>query len=421
MNILLIGNGGREHALARQLVLDPQTDALFILPGNPGTQLLGTNVALDPSDIGAVVTYAKAHVIDLVVIGPEAPLVAGLSDALANEGMSVFGPSQAAAQLEGSKSFAKEVMTAAKVPTASSLTCSTVEEVEKALQHYHELSPSCPWVVKDDGLAGGKGVLVTKDKPRALQHASSCINKHHHRVVIEEYLDGPEVSLFCLSDGKNVIPLQPAQDFKRVGDHQTGPNTGGMGAYSPLPWLDDTFVDTVVKKIAQPTIDEMARRNTPFVGLLYCGLALTSQGIKVVEFNARFGDPETQVVITRLKTPLAQLLFQAAHGCLDKTHPLIWSDDAAVCVVIANEGYPEKVINQGRVITGLEQCEQIEGVHIIHCATRRDKGVLYADGGRVLCIVGMGPNIEVARQKAYQGVSCIQFEGSHYRSDIAAQ
>lgn len=417
MNILLVGSGGREHALARALDLDPDCDAIFCVPGNPGTKELGTNLALDPNDAGLLTMIAQSHAIELVVIGPEAPLVDGLADAFRDIGIPVFGPSAAAAQLEGSKAFAKEVMEAANVPTAASYVCSDTQTINKALDEF--AGDGIPWVVKDDGLAGGKGVVVTTSRQEAFDHARHCVEDLGHNVVIEEYLDGPEISLFCLSDGTTVVPLQGAQDFKRVNNGQTGPNTGGMGAYSPLPWAPDDLEEQVVRTIAQPTVDEMARRGTPFVGLLYCGLALTSKGLKVIEFNVRFGDPETQVVLPRLKTPLATLLYAAATGTLADQPPLEWMDEAAVCVIIANEGYPGTVVGKGREIRGVSGVKASNGAHVIHCGTTEDKGRLLATGGRVLCMVGMGPTVQDARKIAYSAVDCIELEGEHHRTDIA--
>ncbi|MDO5747665.1 MAG: phosphoribosylamine--glycine ligase [Actinomycetaceae bacterium] len=421
MNILLIGSGGREHALAVALSRDPSTDALFTIPGNPGTAQLGTNLHLDVSDSSVIALAAKSHAVELAIIGPEAPLVDGLADAMQDAGIPVFGPSKAAAQLEGSKAFAKDVMRSAGVPTAQSRLCQTMSDIETALDDFAvdcENNP-VPWVVKDDGLAAGKGVLVTRSREEALAHADYCISELGHHVIVEEYLDGPEVSLFCLSDGATVVPLEPAQDFKRVGEGQTGPNTGGMGAYSPLPWAPKDLIDTVVSRVAQPTVNEMAARGCPFVGLLYCGLALTSKGIKVVEFNVRFGDPETQVVLPRLETPLAQLLLAAARGELDSFGPLSWSSDAAVGVIVANEGYPGKVVGKGRPIAGVTRAQSTPDVDLIHCGTQAQGNTLTATGGRVLCVVGKGKSVADARMRAYEAVRYIDLEGSHYRRDIA--
>nr|WP_246247672.1 phosphoribosylamine--glycine ligase [Cellulomonas septica] len=362
----------------------------------------------------------------MVVVGPEAPLVAGVADAVRAAGIPVFGPSAEAARLEGSKAFAKDVMAAAGVPTAEPRVASTVDEVAAALDAFGP-----PYVVKEDGLAAGKGVVVTDDRALALEHGRACVEKEGGRAVVEEYLDGPEVSLFVLSDGATVVPLVPAQDFKRALDGDAGPNTGGMGAYSPLPWAPDGLVDEVLDLVARPTVDEMARRGTPFVGVLYCGLALTSKGTRVVEFNARFGDPETQVVLPRLATPLAGVLLAAATGALADLPPLEWRDDAAVTVVVASHGYPGTV-RGGDPITGVEDAEALPGVHVLHAGTalrqnpagdddsQVDGAHLVSNGGRVLSVVGVGADLAAARAAAYAGVEQIELAGSHHRSDIAA-
>ena len=348
-----------------------------------------------------------------MIVGPEAPLVAGVADAVRAAAIPVFGPSGDAAMLEGSKAFAKEVMAAANVPTAASFTCTTPPELTSALVKF-----GSPHVVKDDGLAAGKGVVVTNDFNEARAHGEAILAAGG-TVVVEDFLDGPEVSLFCLCDGATVIPLQPAQDFKRAYDSDEGPNTGGMGAYSPLPWAPPSLVADVVQRVAQPTVEEMARRGTPFVGVLYCGLALTSKGVRVVEFNARFGDPETQVVLARLETPLAGVLLAAAEGRLNELTALRWSDDAAVTVVIAAKDYPADPA-KGDPITGIETAEAIANVHVLHAGTALDPAAhLVSAGGRVLSVVGTGDGLAAARNAAYEGVAAISLPGSHHRSDIA--
>ena len=413
MKILLLGSGAREHALARSLTADPSVDELLAAPGNPGIAQVATLVALDggAEDPDAVLAAARAHGVDLVVVGPEAPLVAGVADGLVAAGIPCFGPVAAAARLEGSKAFAKEVMAAADVPTAVARVCSTQDEVAAALDEL-----GAPHVVKDDGLAAGKGVVVTTDRDEALAHARACLAKPDGRVVVEEFLDGPEASLFCLCDGTSVVPLQPAQDFKRVGDGDSGPNTGGMGAYSPLDWAPQGLVDDVVARIAQPVVDEMARRGTPFTGVLYVGLALTARGPRVIEFNARFGDPETQVVLARLRTPLAQVLHAAATGALADLPPLSWSDDAALTVIVASEGYPAAPVT-GRPITGVPA--DAADAWVLHAGTRLEGGSLVASGGRVLSVVGTGPDLVAARERAYAVVDPIELPGGHHRTDIA--
>ncbi|HEX6969423.1 MAG TPA: phosphoribosylamine--glycine ligase [Micromonosporaceae bacterium] len=404
MRVLLIGSGGREHALALGLAADPAVEQLIAAPGNPGIAAVAQLATVNATDPEAVAALAVETGADLVVIGPEAPLVAGAADAVRAKGVACFGPSAAAARLEGSKAFAKEVMAAADVPTARSVTCDDPEAVVAALD---EFGP--PYVVKNDGLAAGKGVVVTDDRAVALAHAEAC-----GRVVVEEYLAGPEVSLFVVTDGQTAVPLLPAQDFKRVGDGDTGPNTGGMGAYAPLPWAPSGLVDEVMTRVVHPTLAEMRRRGTPFTGLLYVGLAITADGPKVVEFNARFGDPETQVVLALLETPLAGLLHAAATGTLAAHPPLRWRDGAAVTVVVAAAGYPGTP-RTGGVITGAER----PGVIHAGTARRAGDGALISAGGRVLCATATGPNLAAAREAAYELVDGISLAGSHHRRDIA--
>ena len=404
MKILLVGSGGREHALGVGLQADPTCTELHVAPGNPGIAEFAKCHPIAVTDNDAIVALAQQLEVELVVVGPEVPLVNGVADALRAANIAVFGPSKAAAQLEGSKNFAKEVMRDAGVPTAHSFTCTTQEEIEIALDAF-----DAPYVVKEDGLAAGKGVVVTNDRDEALKHALAC-----KRVVIEEYLDGPEVSLFGISDGTTIVPMQPAQDFKRAYNNDEGPNTGGMGAYSPLPWAPSDIVEDTYKQVLAPMIAEMTARGTPFVGLLYAGLALTDHGTRVIEFNARFGDPETQVLIPRLKTPLATLLYNAATGNLKGT-TLEWKDDSAVTVVLAAEGYPGAP-QSGGVISGFSE---IDEVSIFHAGTSRtDKGVV-ASGGRVLTVTGIGEDLTEARNRAYRAISQISLAGSFYRSDIA--
>jgi phosphoribosylamine--glycine ligase len=408
VDVLVIGSGAREHALCRALSLDPEVDRLVCAPGNAGTSEVAENLAVDASDPDAVAALATALGVDLVVIGPEAPLVAGAADAVRAAGIACFGPSAAAAELEGSKAFAKEIMAAADVPTAMAHICETADEAAAALDAFGP-----PYVVKDDGLAAGKGVVVTDDRDVALAHAAAC-----GRVVIEEFLDGQEVSLFCITDGTTVVPLMPAQDFKRVGDGDTGPNTGGMGAYSPLPWAPASLVEDVVRTVVQPTVDEMHRRGTPFAGLLYTGLAMTSRGPRVVEFNARFGDPETQVVLARLLTPLGGVLKASATGHLADLPDLRWTPDAAVTVVVAAENYPETP-RTGDPIGGLAAANAVTDAYVLHAGTRVSEGAVVSAGGRVLSVVGTGADLASARAAAYAAVDRIELSGSRHRSDIA--
>ncbi|MBK9477070.1 MAG: phosphoribosylamine--glycine ligase [Tetrasphaera sp.] len=415
MKVLVIGSGGREHALVRHLLRDPQVEAVIAAPGNPGIASVARCEPLPGgvTDGAAIADLAARHTVDLVVLGPEAPLVAGVADLLRERGYAVFGPSGAAAQLEGSKAFAKDVMTAAGVPTAQARVCATLPEVAAAMAEF-----GAPHVIKDDGLAAGKGVVVTDSSEAALAHASTCLDKPGGRVVVEGYLDGPEVSLFCVCDGTTVLPLAPAQDFKRVFDGDEGPNTGGMGAYSPLPWAPADLVNEVVQTVARPTVAEMARRGTPFSGLLFIGLAVTAGGPRVIEFNVRFGDPETLVVLERLASPLGGLLHAAATGDLADIPPLEWSPQAAVVVVIAAEGYPGTP-RTGDVITGVEEIS--ESAVVLHAGTARNEaGDLISAGGRVVSVVGRGADLDQARQAAYGAVSRVALAGSHHRTDIAA-
>lgn len=413
MIVLVVGSGAREHALVRALRRDPQVNAVHVAPGNAGIAQDAQAHAVDALDGAAVADLAESLSADLVVIGPEAPLVAGVADAVRARGIACFGPSAEAARLEGSKAFAKQIMAAAGVPTARPAVCRTLDEAEAAFDDL-----GAPYVVKDDGLAAGKGVVVTEDRDAALAHARACLDAGS-AVVVEEYLDGPEVSLFAITDGVTVVPLQPAQDFKRALDGDAGPNTGGMGSYSPLSWAPADLVDETMRTVLQPTVDEMRRRGTPFSGLLYAGLALTSKGLRVVEFNARFGDPETQVVLARLDSSLAALLHASATGSLADLPDPQWSDDAAVCVVIAAEGYPESPVTGG-VISGLAEADAIDGVDVLHAGTRAQGDAIVSSGGRVLSVVGRGSTIEAARERAYAGVELIDLPGSHHRTDIAA-
>ncbi|WP_371598533.1 phosphoribosylamine--glycine ligase [Streptomyces sp. NBC_00564] len=412
MKVLVIGSGAREHALCRSLSLDPDVTALYCAPGNAGIAEVAELHPVDALDGAAVAALAAELGAELVIVGPEAPLVAGVADAVRAAGIPVFGPSKEAAELEGSKAFAKDVMAGAGVPTARSYVCTTPDEVEEALDAF-----GAPYVVKDDGLAAGKGVVVTDDLAKARDHANAC-----DRVVIEEFLDGPEVSLFAITDGETVVPLQPAQDFKRALDGDEGPNTGGMGAYSPLPWADPKLVAEVMQTVLQPTVDELRRRGTPFSGLLYAGLAITSRGVRVIEFNARFGDPETQVVLARLKTPLSGVLLAAANGTLADLEPLRWSDAAAVTVVVASHNYPDTP-RTGDPITGLDEvaAQDAPYAYVLHAGTKRDGDAVVSAGGRVLSVTATGTDLTEARERAYAAVARIGLDGSQHRTDIAAK
>ncbi len=454
MKVLVVGSGGREHAIVRALRRDPSVTEVLCAPGNAGIAAEVPTVAVDVTDATAIADLADEYDAGLVVIGPEVPLVAGAADAVRGRGRLCFGPSAAAAELEGSKAFAKTIMNAAGVPTAEAVAAHDVATAEAALDRFGP-----PYVVKDDGLAAGKGVVVTDDRDVALAHVRDCLAKTDGRIVVEEYLDGPEVSLFLVCDGTRMVPLLPAQDFKRVADGDLGPNTGGMGAYAPLPWAPPGMVDEVVRTVAEPTVAEMARRGTPFVGLLYAGLALTSRGLRVVEFNVRFGDPETQAVLELLESPLGALLAAAAAGDLTAVPPLRWHDGAAVIVVLAAEGYPDAP-RTGDAIAGLDAAHATAGATVLHAGTRfepasaaaspafataspafatadgvRDRPTqsqtpnaganadgrrVVSAGGRVLGVVGTGPDLAAARTAAYVAVAEIELPGSHYRTDIAA-
>ncbi|CAM4196449.1 Phosphoribosylamine--glycine ligase [Mycobacterium basiliense] len=411
MRVLVIGSGAREHALLLALARDPQVTGLIIAPGNAGTARLAEQHDVDITASDDVVALAREVRADLVVIGPEVPLVLGVADAVRAAGIVCFGPSKDAARIEGSKAFAKEVMTAAQVRTASSEIVDNPACLDAALARFGPPTGDPAWVVKDDRLAAGKGVVVTADHDVARAHAASLLEAGHP-VLLESYLDGPEVSLFCVVDGETVVPLLPAQDFKRVGEGDAGPNTGGMGAYAPLPWLPDDVYREIVSDIVEPVAVELVRRGSPFCGLLYVGLAITAKGPAVVEFNCRFGDPETQAVLALLDSPLGQLLHAAGTGELAKFGELRWQQGAAVTVVLAAENYPGRP-RVGDVVVGAET----EGV--LHAGTtRRDDGAIISSGGRVLSVVGTGPDLSAARTHAYGILNSIRLVGSHFRNDI---
>ena len=411
MRVLVIGSGAREHALLLALRDDPQVEALAIAPGNAGTASIADQHDVDITSGDDVVALARQVRADLVVIGPEVPLVLGVVDVVRDAGIACFGPSKAAAEIEGSKGFAKDVMAAAGVRTASSEIVDSPARLDAALDRFGPAGGDPAWVVKDDRLAAGKGVVVTQSRDDARAHAASLLESGHP-VLLESFLDGPEVSLFCLVDGETVVPLLAAQDFKRVGDGDTGPNTGGMGAYAPVPWLPSDVYRTMVTDIAEPVAAELARRGTPFSGLLYAGLAVTSNGPAVIEFNCRFGDPETQSVLALLESPLGQLLYATATGELASFGDLQWRAGTAVTVVLAAENYPSRP-RVGDVIVGSEA----DG--ILHAGTaRRDDGAIVSSGGRVLSAVGTGADLSEARNAVYAMLKSIRLPGSHFRSDI---
>ena len=411
VRVLVIGSGAREHALLLALRRDPEVTDLAVAPGNAGTSAIADQYDVDITSGETVVKLAQSLGADLVIIGPEVPLVLGVADALRAAGIACFGPTREAARIEGSKSFAKDVMSTAGVRTAASEIVDNPAHLDAALDRFGPSSGEQAWVVKDDGLAAGKGVVVTADRDVARAHAASLLDSGHP-VLLESFLDGPEVSLFCVVDGETVVPLLPAQDFKRVGDGDSGPNTGGMGAYAPLPWLPEGTVTAIVDDVVKPVAAELVARGCPFSGLLYAGLAMTTRGPAVVEFNCRFGDPETQAVLALLDSPLGRLLRAAATGELDAQPPLTWRDGAAVTVVLAAENYPGRP-RVGDVITGSE----VEGV--LHAGTtRREDGTIVSSGGRVLSVVGTGADLAAARDAAYAVMSSVRLPGGHFRSDI---
>lgn len=420
MKILVLGPGAREHAIVKALLSEQAGHRVVCAPGNAGIAAAGIETpALDYTDPAAVEAFVADRGFDLVVIGPEAPLVAGVADPLRKAGVPVFGPGRAAAQLEGSKAFAKRIMAEASVPTGRAVRVTSAKEAEAVLDEF-----GAPHVVKADGLAAGKGVLVTDDREAALDHVATWAP--HGEVLIEEFLDGQEVSLFFFSDGHDVRPLSPAQDYKRIFDGDEGPNTGGMGAYSPLPWLPggvDAFVAEVTERVALPTVRRLEEEGTPFIGLLYCGLIVTNAGTKVIEFNARFGDPETQVVLPRMTSPLSEYLLAAATGRLAELPDPEFGGGVAVVVVLASEGYPGDFAT-GRTIDGIgddgELEHPVETTHLVHAATKRDgQGEWVATGGRVLGVVARGGDFAQARARAYAGIDRLDLEGAQYRSDIA--
>ena len=406
MRILLVGSGGREHALGLGLLADPACTSLHAAPGNPGIATFAQCHAIDITSNAEIVALAQEIAADLVVIGPEVPLVNGVADDLRRLKIAVFGPSKAAAQLEGSKTFAKEVMSDAGVPTAHSFTCTTQIEIEKALDSF-----GAPYVVKDDGLAGGKGVVVTHNRQEALAHALTC-----KRVVIEEYLNGPEVSLFGISDGTSILAMQPAQDFKRARDNDEGPNTGGMGAYSPAPVVTPEIHERVMRDVIAPTLKGMANDGLPYTGFLYAGLMISPDGtIKVLEYNCRFGDPETQPIMMRMKSDLVELCEAALAGELDKAHSE-WDERAALAVVLAAGGYPDSY-QQGAIISGLPEQEQTE-CKVFHAGTKKVGDNIVTAGGRVLSACALGSDIKTAQTNAYKLANSLYWDGVYYRTDI---
>ena len=413
MRVLLLGSGGRESALAWALARSREVDELVASPGNPGIARYAALETVDPSDVSAVVELTRRLGAGLVVVGPEAPLVAGVGDALRAEGVLVFGPDVEAARIEGSKSHAKELMVAAGIPTAGAR---TFTDEGRATQYWETLGP--PWVVKADGLAGGKGVVVTEEWADAVSALRDRLGGGR-AVVIEEFLDGEEASVIAFTDGQTVVPCEPAQDYKRVFDGDEGPNTGGMGSYSPVPACPPPLVEEVVETVLQPMVDATAARGAPFTGALYAGLALTSEGPKVIEFNARFGDPETQALLPRLDSDFGEAVLAAASGDLSGTK-LQWSPRACVTVVLASGGYPGPH-ETGYAIQGLDAAASVADVHVFHAGTRSDGDSVVTSGGRVLNVSALGDTFASARDRAYEAARMIEFEDVHYRTDVAAR
>ena len=419
MKVLVIGQGGREHALVWKLAQSESVSQVFCAPGNAGTQLDATNVAISVDDIAKMVAFAKEEAIQLAVVGPEVPLVAGMSDALRAAGISVFGPSKAAAELEGSKSFAKQMMWKANVPTAKSETFKNFEAAESYLEDREEQ----PLVIKADGLAAGKGVLICDTRQEALDAIKSLMKIREfgdagRTVIIEEKLIGQEVSILAIVSGSTIVPLETSQDHKAAYDGDKGPNTGGMGAYSPAPLVTPELMDEIIAKILVRMVNVMKIEDRPFNGVLYAGLMITNQGPKVLEFNVRFGDPEAQPVLMRLKTDLAQLLLAAAEDRLDEIDDLEWDERPTVCVVMASEGYPDQY-EKGRVIRGLNEAAQLADTKVFHAGTTMKDDQVVTDGGRVLGVTAIGESISQAKLKAYQAVKCIRWDGAWCRKDIS--
>lgn len=424
MRVLVIGSGAREHALCWAASRSPQLTRLYCAPGNGGTALLAENVPLDPTDFAACAAWAEAQAIDLTIVGPDDPLGGGIVDAFQSRGLTVFGPTKAAARIESSKTWAKRLMLAAGVPTARAEHIADRAAADAYLDRYLADGGPFPLVVKASGLAAGKGVVIAEDVAAARAAlddfmVAGRLGAAGSEVLIEEYLEGPELSLFALSDGERVVPLAPACDYKRAYDGDTGPNTGGMGAYSPPAFATPDLLSAIQSRILLPTVRAMAERGSPFRGLLYAGLMITRNGPYVLEFNARFGDPETQIVLPRLSSDLLGLCLATAQGRLDAVPPPQWTSDAACGVVVASSGYPGS-FTKGHPITSLDTLDA--DILAFHAGTRREPdGTLVTSGGRVLTLVALGPTVAVARQRVYANLDRVRFDGARYRSDIAAR
>jgi len=416
MKVLILGSGGREHALAWAVKRSSRVTEVVCAPGNGGISQVARCVPVDLKDVDAVVRLAEEERPDLTIVGPELPLSLGVVDAFREHGFRVFGPTRGAAQLESSKAFAKQFMKRYQIPTANYAVCTSVKEVEASLKHFHP-----PIVVKADGLAAGKGVIICPTRHFAVESAQglfsgALLGSTEKQIVIEEFLEGEELSFLCLSDGKHVTPLVPAQDHKRIGEGDTGPNTGGMGVYSTSQMLEPTMTDWILHHIAEPTVRGMAEENTPFTGVLYCGLMMTAKGPQVLEYNARFGDPETQAILVRLESDLVDALEAAIDGRLSET-ALRWASGASACVIASSSGYPGSY-KTGLPISGLGAAAQIPGVEVFHSGTAEDGGQIVTNGGRVLGVTAAGDSLEQALRRAYDAMAQIKFDGIYYRRDI---
>lgn len=417
MQVLVIGGGGREHTLVWKLAQSKSVTKIYAAPGNPGMKGLAECVDLDIADLDGLADWAEKHAIDLTVVGPEAPLVAGIVDVFKARGLTIFGPSAKAAEIEGSKIFSKELMEKYGVPTAFFKVCDNLADARAFVEE-----KGAPIVIKADGLAAGKGVVVAMTKDEALDALDDMMGHHKfgsagNRVVIEEFMEGEEASLLAFTDGKTIVPMLAAQDHKRVNDGDQGPNTGGMGAYCPAPVITAALKEKTVKEVLRPIVDALAKEGRPYSGCLYAGLMIKGDSVKVVEFNARFGDPETQVVLPLLQSDLAEIMAACAKGTL-QPEMVEWSDKAAVCVVMASGGYPGSY-KKGLPITGLKAAGAMEDVVVFHAGTREEDGKILTNGGRVLGVTAVADDIPSAQQKAYDAVDKIHFEGAHFRQDIA--
>jgi phosphoribosylamine--glycine ligase len=419
MKVLVIGSGGREHALVWKLRQSPRVDKIYCAPGNGGISHEAEGVSADLKSVESVVAVANQLKPDLTVVGPELPLQLGIVDEFTRRGWPIFGPSKAAAQLESSKSFAKQFLQRHRIPTAHYAICNSTAEVKQALARF-----STPVVVKADGLAAGKGVVICKTKDEAGAAAAEMLSgkmvgEAGARVVIEECLEGDEISFLVLSDGERVAPLVAAQDHKRVGDGDTGPNTGGMGAYSFPGLLDEQMTHWLLQHVARPVVEGMKAEGAEYKGILYCGLMMTARGPMVLEFNCRFGDPETQPILMRLESDLIEAMEASIEGRVSDGD-FRWSQDASVCVVMASGGYPG-TIEVGKKITGIAEADKLDGVKVFHAGTSTRDGAYYTSGGRVLGVTARASTLQAAVSRAYDAVGKIQFDGAHYRTDIAAR